>query len=76
MKLSVSMSDDDLAFLDDYAERHEIASRSAVLQQALRALRAIDLEDAYLSAFEEWARSDDAELWDSATGDDIDGTTA
>jgi Arc/MetJ-type ribon-helix-helix transcriptional regulator len=69
MKLSVSMHDDDLAFLDDYAKRHNIASRSGALRQAVRALRDVDLQDAYVGAWEEWRKSDDSRLWDEALAD-------
>ncbi|HEX4805252.1 MAG TPA: ribbon-helix-helix domain-containing protein [Conexibacter sp.] len=69
MKLSVSLSSEDVEFLDAYAAAHESASRSAVVQEAIRALRLRDLGDAYRDALEEWESSEDAGLWD-ATADD------
>ena len=54
MKLSVSLSDADVAFLDDYARAHGIPSRSGVLHEALALLRERRLGDLarYLQAVE------------------------
>lgn len=71
MKLSVSLPDDDVSFVDAYAARTGDASRSAVLHRAIDLLRMADLESAYTEAFEEWDGSEDAELWDRTTGDGI-----
>ena len=40
MKVSVSLPDDDVKFLDQYAKQEGYASRSAVLHRAVRLLRA------------------------------------
>lgn len=69
MKLSVSLPDDDVEFLDAYAEREGVASRSAVVHRAVRLLRASELGPAYEDAWAEWDASDDAALWASTTGD-------
>ena len=69
MKVSISLSDDDLAFLDAYAARAGVPSRSAVVQIAVRQLRATELVDAYGAAWDEWESSGDASLWDSTAGD-------
>ena len=71
MKLSVSLPDDDLAFLDRYAERKGNLSRSAVLQHALKLLRQADLAQAYEEAFLEWEASGEAAVWDAVVGDGI-----
>lgn len=71
MKLSVSLVDEDVAFIDEYARSHSASSRSAVLHQAVELLRASQLEDAYAAAWDEWASSDDAELWDTTVGDGL-----
>ena len=47
MKVSVSLRSEDVAFLDAYAGEHELPSRSAAVQAAIRALRLGDLRDAY-----------------------------
>jgi Arc/MetJ-type ribon-helix-helix transcriptional regulator len=71
--MSVSLPDDDVDFLDTYAEAQGMASRSAVLQKAVRLLRASQLADAYEDAWDSWASSDDSALWDTTTGDGIGG---
>ncbi len=71
MKVSVSLPDDDVAFLDAYAEKQRIASRSAAVQRAVELLRASELGPAYEEAWSEWADGDDGELWESATGDGL-----
>lgn len=69
MKVSVSLPDDDVEFLDTYAEREGISSRSAVLHKAVRLLRASELGAAYEDAWTEWEAGDDEVLWDVTTGD-------
>ena len=69
MKVSVSLPDDDVEFLDDYATRSGVGSRSAALQAAVRLLRASQLRVAYEQAWDEWESTDDAALWDSSVGD-------
>jgi Arc/MetJ-type ribon-helix-helix transcriptional regulator len=68
MKLSVSMSDEDVAFIDEYSGEHGDLSRSAVVQRALALLRARELADDYAAAWDEWAEGD-AEAW-VATAED------
>ena len=69
MKVSVSIPEDDVDFLDRYTEAHQIPSRSAALQRAIRLLRASELTDAYAAAFVEWADGADAESWDVTVAD-------
>ncbi len=69
MKVSISLPDDDVEFLDTYAEREGFASRSAVLHKAVRMLRASELGDAYRDAWAEWNAGDDAVLWETVTSD-------
>ena len=69
MKVSVSLPDDDVAFLDTYAEREGYASRSAVLHKAVRMLRAAELGAAYEDAWDEWAAGSDDILWDGTSAD-------
>ncbi len=71
MKLSVSLAGEDVEFLDAYATAHALASRSAVVQQAIRALRRGELPDAYSEAWAEWGGGPDPELWDAAAGDGL-----
>lgn len=71
MKLSVSLPDDDVRFLDEYAAAHSIASRSAALQQAIRALRLAELSGAYAGAWQEWEEGDDAGAWETTSADGL-----
>lgn len=69
MKVSVSVPDADIEFLDNYAKTHQVASRSAALQRAIRLLRATELSDSYAAAFVEWSHDPDNEAWDTTTAD-------
>ncbi len=69
VKLSVSLSADDVALLDSYARDHGLPSRSAALQRAVRQLSHADLERDYVAAFTEWDRSGEREAWDTVAGD-------
>lgn len=71
MKLSVSLPEDDVAFLDEHARQHGAASRSAVVQEAVRLLRAAQLEGDYAAAWQEWDTSGEREAWDPVTGDGL-----
>jgi Arc/MetJ-type ribon-helix-helix transcriptional regulator len=71
MKLSVSLPDEDVEFLDEYARIAGIKSRSAVVQRALRVLRAAELGPAYAQAWQDWDTSDDADLWESVSADGL-----
>jgi Arc/MetJ-type ribon-helix-helix transcriptional regulator len=69
-KLSVSVSEADVVFLDHYTSRHGVPSRSAAIQQAIALLRASELSDSYVDAWQEWS-SDDADAWDATVGDGL-----
>jgi Arc/MetJ-type ribon-helix-helix transcriptional regulator len=71
VKISVSLSEEDVEFLDQYARSIGKVSRSAVVQRAIRLMRAADLGPAYARAWEEWAAEGDAALWDAVEGDGI-----
>ncbi|MBT8240211.1 MAG: ribbon-helix-helix domain-containing protein [Acidimicrobiia bacterium] len=69
MKVSVSIPDVDVEFLDHYSKTHQVASRSAVLQRAIRLLRASELSEDYAAAFVEWVDDPATEAWDNAVTD-------
>ncbi len=69
MKLSVSLPDEDIEFIDAFAEHRGAPSRSAVLQRAVAMLRQSQLAESYADAFTEWDESPNANLWESAAGD-------
>jgi Arc/MetJ-type ribon-helix-helix transcriptional regulator len=70
MKVSVSLPDDDVAFLDDYAKRRG-DSRSAALHRAVRLLREKGLGADYAAAWQEWDADEEAG-WAAVTGDGVD----
>lgn len=70
MKLSVSIPDEDVVFIDRYATEHAVRSRSGVVRRALSLLRANELGEAYAEAWTDWANSDD-DAWDSTAGDGV-----
>ena len=69
MKVSVSIPDTDVEFLDNYAKAHRVPSRSAALQRAIRLLRASELTDAYAAAFTEWRDDPASDAWDTTSAD-------
>lgn len=71
MKLSVSLPDDDVAFLDRHARERGMRSRSAAVQDAVRLLRHAGLEAEYAAAGQEWDGSADQTAWESVSGDGI-----
>lgn len=67
----MSLPDEDVEFLDAYAEGQGIASRSAVVHKAVRLLRASELGPAYEDAWGQWADSEDGGLWDTTASDGL-----
>ncbi len=71
MKISVSLPDDVVEFLDQYVREQGYGSRSAVVHRAVRILQSADLAAAYADAWDEWSRSGDADLWEIAADDGV-----
>lgn len=71
MKLSISLSDRDVAALDRYVQAAGLASRSAAIQRAIKLLGDPELEDAYTAAWDEWEASGDAAAWESTSADGL-----
>jgi Arc/MetJ-type ribon-helix-helix transcriptional regulator len=71
MKVSVSLPDEDVEFLDSYAQAQGISSRSAVLHKAVGLLRATQLGEAYEEAWRSREGSGDASAWDSTAADGL-----
>ncbi|MFJ9644761.1 ribbon-helix-helix domain-containing protein [Streptomyces sp. NPDC004244] len=71
MKISVSLPQEDVVFVDEYAARTDAESRSAVIHAAIGLLRAAQLEAEYTEAFAEWDEGEDAALWDRTVGDGV-----
>lgn len=70
MKLSISLPEEEVGFVDAYARSQGIKSRSGVIQTALRMLRTSELADDYASAWAEWDEEDDR-TWDRASPDGL-----
>lgn len=71
MKVSVSLPDDDVEYLDAYARDRGLESRSAAVHKAVRLLRASELGAAYEAAWADWDASEDAELWSDVAADGV-----
>ncbi|MGH3734630.1 MAG: ribbon-helix-helix domain-containing protein [Micromonosporaceae bacterium] len=71
MKLSVSLPEEDVAFVDDYSRRTGSASRSSVIQHAIALLRESNLQDSYAEAFQEWESDTDAAVWEATASDGV-----
>ena len=70
MKLSISLPEEEVGFLDAYARSQGIKSRSDVVRAALRLLRTMELTDDYAAAWTE--RHDDERLvWDRSSSDGL-----
>ena len=71
MKLSVSLPEEDVAVLDEFARAAGLRSRSAALHRAVTMLRLPQLEQDYEAAWDEWAASGEHEAWDTTSADGI-----
>jgi Arc/MetJ-type ribon-helix-helix transcriptional regulator len=71
VKVSVSLPDDDVEFLDSYAASHGLISRSAAVHRAVRLLRTSGLGAAYETAWSEWAADGEDEVWETAISDGL-----
>lgn len=72
MKVSVSLSAEDLATVDQYAREESLPSRSAVIQKAIDLLRHRSLDQDYAEAWEQWQASGDADAWEVVVSDGVD----
>jgi Arc/MetJ-type ribon-helix-helix transcriptional regulator len=70
MKISMSLPEEDVTFLDAYASEKGLPSRSAALHKAVRLLRATGLSTAYEGAWAEWS-NEDQELWEPTATDGL-----
>ncbi len=71
MKLSVSLPDEDVAVLDEFARAAGLSSRSAAVRHAVRMLRLPELEQDYETAWKEWEDSGDHAAWSVTAADGI-----
>lgn len=71
MKLSISLSDEDVATVDRYAEAMGLRSRSAAIQRAIQLLADPGLDEAYATAWIEWEESGEADAWQTTAADGL-----
>lgn len=71
VKLSVSLSEDDLAALDRYVRSGGLKSRSAGIQQAIRRLPRPELAESYAHAWQEWEDTEESQAWESVVSDGL-----
>jgi len=69
MKISVSLPEEAVEFLDRYALSQGYRSRSAVVHRAVRLLQAAELGRDYAAAWDEWFESGVGRDWEAAVGD-------
>lgn len=67
----MSLPDDDVAYLDAYAEQEGLRSRSAALRRAVRLLRAAGLGAEYADAWREWEEEGEARIWETVAADGL-----
>ena len=71
VKLSVSLSPEDLARLDRYADATGLPSRSAAIQKAIGLLGDPELAGDYAAAWDEWVSSGDEQVWEATSADGL-----
>lgn len=69
----MSILAEDVEFIDRYANRHGVSTRSGVIRRALTQLRSTELGDDYAAAWQEWSTTE-AGAWEAAAGDGLDDT--
>jgi Arc/MetJ-type ribon-helix-helix transcriptional regulator len=72
MKVSVSLPEEDVAFLDAYASERG-HTRSSALHRAVRLLRERGLGADYAAAWEDWDADEEA-AWSAAADDGLDAS--
>lgn len=69
MKISVSLSDEDILILDEFARSAGLPSRAPALHRAVHMLRLPELEHDYEAAWADWEASGDQAEWDATAAD-------
>lgn len=71
MKVSISLSDEDIEFVDGQAASGRYPSRSAAVQAAIRMLRDREHSDSYAAAWDEWDASGAEADWGRLAADGL-----
>ncbi len=71
MKVSVSLPEEDVRFVDDEASAGRYRSRSAVIHAAIRLLRDMPYQDSYAIAWDEWESDGEDIVWEKTNADGL-----
>jgi Arc/MetJ-type ribon-helix-helix transcriptional regulator len=71
-KLSVSVDESLVAFVDRYQKEKDIKTKSEVVEKALKLLRSQELKEAYKEAYREWRESGEEAVWEVTVADGLD----
>jgi len=71
MKVSVSLPDEGVRFVDDEAHAGRYGSRSAVIHAAIRLLRDLPYQDSYAIAWDEWEADGEDVVWEKTVADGL-----
>lgn len=71
MKISLSLPDADVQFLDAYTAEHALGSRSAAVHHAVTLLHREGLSSAYEEAWSTWEGSAEDTAWESTISDGV-----
>ena len=71
MKVSVSLPDEDVRFVDDEALAGRYDSRSAAIHAAIRLLRDQPYQDSYAIAWDEWEDDGEDVVWEKTVADGL-----
>lgn len=63
MKITIDLSKEDIAFLDEYGRRHDVDGRSGAARKAVELLRFSELGPAYERAWDDWHKSGESAVW-------------
>lgn len=75
MKVTIELSRDDVAFLDDYATRRHLKDRSDAARKAVELLRFSELGPAYEHAWDDWHKSGESAVWEAVDQDEVPETS-
>lgn len=70
MKVSVSLPEEEVEFLDSFARSRGITSRSAALSRAIRLLRVSELSRDYAAAWQDWEEGE-GQAWEVTVDDGL-----
>lgn len=71
MKVSLSLPDEDIRFVDAEAAGGKYPSRSAAVHAAIRLLRDLPYQDSYAIAWDEWEADSEEVVWEKTAADGL-----